>query len=63
MRNRRGLRIFLVSFFTTVLFIALFLGLAAVDYECRKIGFGDGKTLIYQLTGKNLNFACIAPVL
>ncbi|HEX2998704.1 MAG TPA: hypothetical protein VHR86_00435 [Armatimonadota bacterium] len=61
MRNRHQLRVFLVSFFTTLLLIALFLGLAAVDYECRKIGFGDEKTLIYQLTGKNLNFACIAP--
>lgn len=61
MRNNRSLRAFLVSLFATLLLFALFWGLAAVDYECRKIGFGDEKTLIYQITGKNLNFACINP--
>ncbi|WBY63880.1 MAG: N-acetylmuramoyl-L-alanine amidase [Thermocaproicibacter melissae] len=56
--HRREIRAFLISFFTTLLLILLFLGIAVVDYECRKIGFGDEKTLIYQITGKNLNFAC-----
>lgn len=61
MRNRRRLRLLFLSFFTAMLLAALFLGLAIVDYECRKIGFGDEKTLIFQITGKNLNFACISP--
>lgn len=61
MHNRRGMRAFLISFVTTLLLILLFLGIAVVDYECRKIGFGDEKTLIYQITGKNLNFACNTP--
>jgi hypothetical protein len=50
--HRREIRAFLISFFTTLLLILLFLGIAVVDYECRKIGFGDEKTLIYQITGK-----------
>ena len=60
MRNNRSLRAFLTSFFVSLAAIALFLGIAFVDYQCRKIGFGDEKTLIFQITGKNLNFACIA---
>ncbi len=60
MRKNRSLRVFLVSFFAAMIVFALALGLAAVDYQCRKTGFGDEKTLIYQITGKNLNFACIA---
>jgi heme/copper-type cytochrome/quinol oxidase subunit 3 len=56
--QRREFRAFVISLLTTLLLILLFLGIAVVDYECRKIGFGDEKTLIYQITGKNLNFAC-----
>ena len=59
MRNNRSLRAFLVSFFSSLAVLALLWGIAAVDYQCRKTGFGDEKTLIFQLTGKNLNFACI----
>lgn len=61
MRNNRGLRIFLTSFFVSLLVIALVWGLAFVDYQSRKIGFGDEKTLIYQITGKNPDITCIVP--
>jgi hypothetical protein len=55
MMNRRNFRIFLVSMFSTLCVIALLLGLAEVDTQCRRIGFGDEKTLIYQIIGKNLS--------
>lgn len=42
----------------TLCLVGLLLGLAEVDTQCRKIGFGDNKTLIYQITGKNLNLTC-----
>ena len=58
MKNRTNLRIFLVSMFTTLCLIALLLGIAEVDMQCRRIGFGDNKTLIYRITGKNLSLAC-----
>ncbi|HEX3017285.1 MAG TPA: hypothetical protein VHP31_05455 [Caproicibacter sp.] len=61
MRNNRSLRIFLTSFFVSLLVIALVWGLAFVDYQSRKIGFGDEKTLIYQITGKNPDITCIVP--
>lgn len=60
MRQNRNLRIFLTSFFTSLIVIALLWGLAIVDYQCRRIGFGDEKTLIYQITGKNPDITCIA---
>lgn len=60
MKDNRSLRAFMTSLFTTLAVFALLLGIAAVDYQCRKIGFGDEKTLLFQITGKNLNFACIA---
>ena len=60
MKNNRQLRVFATSLFVTLAALALLWGIAAVDYQCRKIGFGDEKTLIFQITGKNLNFACIA---
>jgi hypothetical protein len=59
MKKNRSLRIFMTSMFVTLTVLALLLGLAVVDYQCRKIGFGDEKTLLFQVTGKNLNFACI----
>ncbi|MFU0832110.1 MAG: N-acetylmuramoyl-L-alanine amidase [Oscillospiraceae bacterium] len=58
MIKNRNLRIFLVSMFSTLCIIALLLGLAKVDTQCRRIGFGDEKTLISQITGKNLDLAC-----
>jgi len=42
----------------TLCLVGLLLGLAEVDTQCRKIGFGDNKTLIYQITGKNWNLTC-----
>ncbi|MCI1954824.1 MAG: hypothetical protein LKJ21_00410 [Oscillospiraceae bacterium] len=59
MGKHRNLRIFLTSFFASLLAIALVWGFAAVDYQSRRIGFGDGKTLIYRITGKNPDIPCI----
>lgn len=47
-----------MSFFSTLCVLALILGLLVVDCESRKIGFGDNKTLIYEITGKNFNLSC-----
>lgn len=58
MGQRRNLRIFLASMLGTLCLVGLLLGLSEVDTQCRKIGFGDNKTLIYQITGKNLNLTC-----
>ena len=55
----RNWRVFLVSLFSTLCVAVLLLGLMEVDYQSRRIGFGDNKTLIYQITGKNLNLSCI----
>ena len=55
MRRNREMRIFLTSLMTTLCVLGLLLGVAEVDTQCRRIGFGDNKTLIYQITGKNLN--------
>lgn len=52
------MRIFLASMLGTLCLVGLLLGLAEVDTQCRKIGFGDNKTLIYQITGKNWNLTC-----
>lgn len=57
-RDRRNLRIFLVSLFGTLCVILCLLGLAVVDAQCRRIGFGDNKTLIDQITGKNFELTC-----
>lgn len=56
--GRNG-RIFIVSFFSTLCAAALIFGLMEVDYQSRRIGFGDEKTLVYEITGKNLNLSCI----
>lgn len=55
----RDFRIFLVSMVSTLCAAALILGILKVDYQSRRIGFGDEKTLLYQITGKNLNLSCI----
>lgn len=59
MRKSRGFKIFLTSFFVSLLVIGLLWGFAIVDYQSRRIGFGDEKTLIYQITGKNPDITCI----
>jgi hypothetical protein len=38
----------------------LLIGMAEVDYNSRRIGFGDNKTLIYQFTGKTWRESCNA---
>lgn len=58
MRKHRDLRIFLASMLGTLCVIGLLLGLAEVDTQCRRIGFGDNKTLIYRITGENWNLTC-----
>jgi hypothetical protein len=42
----------------TLCVIGLLLGFMEVDAQCRRIGFGDSKTLIYQITGKNWHLTC-----
>lgn len=59
MKLKREMRIFLTSLVVTLCVLGLLLGMAEVDTQCRRIGFGDNKTLIYQITGKNLNLSCI----
>lgn len=59
MRKNRDLRIFLTSLVAALCVAGLALGLAEVDAQSRRIGFGDNKTLLYQITGKNLNLSCI----
>ncbi len=59
MRKHPRLRVFAVSFLASALALTLLWGLAVVDYECRRIGFGDGDTLIYRLIGKNPPIPCI----
>lgn len=56
---KKNARIFLVSLFSTLCAAALLLGIMEVDYQSRRIGFGDEKTLVYQITGKNPNLSCI----
>jgi hypothetical protein len=58
MKSNRDARIFFISFFSTLCVLGLVLGLLVVDCESRRIGFGDNKTLIYEITGKNLNLSC-----
>lgn len=56
MKNKRNHRAFFTSFFCTLLLLALLWGLAVVDFQCRRIGFGDNKTFLYEMTGKNPDF-------
>lgn len=59
MKNR-DFRIFFTSFFSTLCIIALVLGFAEVDTNSRRIGFGDNKTLVYQITGQSWQETCNA---
>jgi hypothetical protein len=56
--KRRNRRIYFASFFSTLCIIMLLIGMAEVDYNSRRIGFGDNKTLIYQITGKTWHESC-----
>ena len=58
--KRRNRRIFFASFFSTLCVFALLFGIAKVDLNSRRIGFGDNKTLIYQITGKTWQESCNA---
>ena len=58
MKHHRSLTIFLVSLLGTLCVFGLLLGLAEVDAQCRRIGFGDNKTLLSQITGKNWGLTC-----
>ena len=59
-KKHPALRIFLTSFFSTLCAIALVLGFLVVDFQSRRIGFDDGKTLFFRLTGKNPDITCIS---
>ena len=59
MKKKINFEPFWVSFLSTSLIFALLWGLAVVDYQCRRIGFGDEDTLLFRLTGKNPAVACI----
>jgi hypothetical protein len=56
--ERRDKRIFFASLLSTLCIIMLVFGMADVDYNSRRIGFGDNKTLIYQITGKTWDESC-----
>lgn len=56
--KRRNKRIFFASFFSTLCVFALLVGIVEVDLNSRRIGFGDNKTLIYQITGKTWQESC-----
>jgi hypothetical protein len=58
-RSGRGLRAFLTALVCTLCAIALACGVLIVDSRSRRIGFDDGKTLISQITGKNISLSCI----
>lgn len=58
--RKRDRKIFFASFFSTLCVIALLFGLAEVDANSRRIGFGDNKTLMYQMTGKTWQESCNA---
>ena len=56
--TKRNRKIFWGSFFSTLCVLMLLIGLAVVDYNSRRIGFGDDKTLLYQITGKTWQETC-----
>ncbi len=56
--RRRNRRIFFAAFFGTLCVFALLFGLTEVDVNSRRIGFGDDKTLVYQITGKTWQESC-----
>lgn len=58
--SRRNKRIFFGAFFSTLCILVLLIGLYEVDSNSRRIGFGDNKTLIYQITGKTWQESCNA---
>ncbi len=58
--KRRDRRIFFASFFGTLCVFALLFGMAEVDANSRRIGFGDNKTLLYQFTGETWQESCNA---
>ena len=60
MKKNRDLRIFITSLVAALCVAGFAIGFAEVDAQCRRIGFGDEKTLLYQITGKNFNLSCIA---
>ena len=56
--KRRDSRIFFSAFFSTLCVFALLFGFVQVDFNSRRVGFGDDKTLIYQITGKTWQESC-----
>ncbi len=60
MKKNGAFRIFVTACVCTLCALALAWGVLTVDSRSREIGFHDGKTLIYQITGKNLSLSCIA---
>ena len=53
MKQRKDIRAFAVSFYCTLCVLILAIGILEADYHSRQTGFGDGKTLIQSLTGRN----------
>ncbi|HEX3039976.1 MAG TPA: hypothetical protein VHP54_06755 [Caproiciproducens sp.] len=58
--NRKKRRIFFTSFFSTLCILMLLIGMAEVDYQSRRIGFGDNRVLTVQITGKTWDECCNA---
>lgn len=45
-------RAFWVAFVCTLCLCMTILGILEADYQSRQTGFGDGKTLLYEITGQ-----------
>ncbi|NLJ30835.1 MAG: hypothetical protein GX424_04415 [Clostridiales bacterium] len=56
--GRQNRRAFFASFFSTLCVIALVLGIAEVDANSRRIGFGDNKTVFTRYIGQNWQETC-----
>ena len=50
--KKQDRRLFFTAFFSTVCLCLLGIGILEADYQSRKIGFGDEKTLLYAWTGR-----------
>lgn len=58
--KRKEQKNFLCVIFSTLCVLALLFGIAEVDANSRRIGFGDDKTLMHQITGETWQESCNA---
>ncbi len=57
-KTRREKRVFFASFCSTLCVLLLFIGMMEVDANSRYIGFGDSRTLFYEITGQTWRETC-----